>query len=452
MTATDREGTFGAALRVGEFDALLGTSLISIMGDSAAYLAVTVLVYQRTGSSLLAALTFAVAFLPYLFGGTLLSALVDRLRPKTLLVGVDLAGAALIGVTVLPGVPIPVLYVALFVIGSLAPVRSGTAGALVAEVLPGDTFLAGRSLLRIGSQTGQIAGTGAGGGLIAALGPRGALTADVASFLISAAVTAALVHARPRTALAATGQPPQSLVADSLAGIRQVWSYPIIRRLLLLGWVVPFVVVAPEGLAAPAVAQLGAAPALVGLWLAASPVGNVLGSLLMVWLVPPRLRQRTIWPLAVLEVTLLILFVLNPSLGICVALVTLSGVASGYSLGLDQAIRDATPVSLRARMYAVNSTGLMVTQGLGFALAGAVGQALPAHDVVACAGGVGLVAVLALARPLRAQTAAGTGPEETDPIPADVTPKSSAEQELSVRVEGTDDGQAHRPGSQVGRQ
>jgi len=81
-TTAGSTGTYRAALRVGEFDAIAGSSLISILGDSAAYLAVTVLVYQRTGSALLSALTFAVAFVPYLIGGTLLSALVDRLPPE----------------------------------------------------------------------------------------------------------------------------------------------------------------------------------------------------------------------------------------------------------------------------------------------------------------------------------------------------------------------------------
>jgi MFS family permease len=128
-------------LRVGEFDAIAGSSLISILGDSAAYLAVTVLVYQRTGSALLSALTFAVAFVPYLIGGTLLSALVDRLHPRALLIGSDLVGAAVIAAIAAPGVPVPFLFVALFVIGSIAPVRSGTAGAIVADVLPGDTFV-----------------------------------------------------------------------------------------------------------------------------------------------------------------------------------------------------------------------------------------------------------------------------------------------------------------------
>ena len=253
MSAPTRPGTYRAALGVPEFNAIAGSSLVSILGDGAAYLAATVLVYQRTGSSLLSALTFAVAFLPYLFGGTLLAALVDRLRPKTMLIGFDLVGAGLIAVTAIPGVPIVVLFAVLFVIGSLAPVRSGTSGALVAEILTGDTFLAGRSVLRICGQSGQIVGTALGGALVAGFGPRGALLADTVSFFVSASVTTLFVRSRD----ARGGVAGRSLVGDSLSGIRDVWSQPAVRRLMLLGWIVPFVSVAPEGLAAPAVAQAG---------------------------------------------------------------------------------------------------------------------------------------------------------------------------------------------------
>jgi MFS family permease len=393
MTPTAPAGTYRAALRVGEFNALAGASTISILGDGAAYLAVTVLVYQRTGSSLLSALTFAIAFLPYLFGGTMLAALTDRVRPRTLLIGIDLAGAALVAVAAIPGVPILVIFGGLFVIGSLAPVRSGTASALIAEVLPGDTFLAGRSVQRIGAQTGQIVGTGLGGALVGAFGPRGALLADIASFLVSAAVTALAVQARPIRG--GTGS-RQSVIGDSLAGIREVWAQPAVRRLLLLGWIVPFVAVAPEGLAAPAVAESGHSPALVGLWMAAIPVGAVAGDLLLVWFVPAERRTRLTWPLALTLTTLMIVFVTGPPLPVSIVLLVGIGLASAYGLGLDQALRDSTPVALQARMYTLNSTGLMVSQGLGFATAGAVGLALPTHTTIAAAGLLGLLAILTL--------------------------------------------------------
>src|SRR5262245_47048244 len=91
---SDRVG-YGTALASAEFRALLAGQLVSISGTSAAAVALTILVYRRTASPLLASLTFALGFLPYLLGGGFLSSLVDRVRPRQLVAGCDLAAALL---------------------------------------------------------------------------------------------------------------------------------------------------------------------------------------------------------------------------------------------------------------------------------------------------------------------------------------------------------------------
>jgi MFS family permease len=403
-------GSYRSALAVREFDGILLAFLASVLGDSAAYLAVTVLVYERTHSPLLASLTFAVAFAPYLLGGLLLSGLVDRLQPKRLLISFDIAAGALVCVMVIPGVPIAVLFAVLITIGALSPVRSGTSSALVAEILPDDAFMAGRSALRVCAQSSQILGAGIGGGLVALLGARVALAGDAGSFAISALIIAVTVKRRPARSVAKT-----SVVADSLRGIRLVWHEPPVRRLLLLGWLVPFVAVAPEGLAAPAVAQLGASPGFVGLWLGAIPVGMVVGDLMTIWLVPTRWRRRLMLPLAGLNVTLLTAFALRPNLGMALALLVGVGLASAYGLGLDQRIRDEAPPDLLARTFTVNQAGTMVTQGVGFAAAGALGEVVSANVAIAIAGALGIAAVAALSARLRTPR----GARLARPLPVD---------------------------------
>ena len=56
-------------LAVREFRPLLGNFLLSTIGDELARVALTVLVYQRTSSALLSAITFAISYLPWLIGG-----------------------------------------------------------------------------------------------------------------------------------------------------------------------------------------------------------------------------------------------------------------------------------------------------------------------------------------------------------------------------------------------
>ena len=57
------------ALASRELRALLAGQLVSVGGLSIASVALTILVYRRTASPLLASLTFATSFLPYLLGG-----------------------------------------------------------------------------------------------------------------------------------------------------------------------------------------------------------------------------------------------------------------------------------------------------------------------------------------------------------------------------------------------
>ena len=90
-----RPATFREVFAVREFRPLFGTFLLSTAGDELARVALTVLVYQRTDSPLLAALTFAIGHLPWLLGGPLLSALADRLPRHRVLISADVvAGRA----------------------------------------------------------------------------------------------------------------------------------------------------------------------------------------------------------------------------------------------------------------------------------------------------------------------------------------------------------------------
>ena len=80
---------------------------------------------------------------------------------------------------------------------------------------------------------------------------------DCASFLGSALVVRVATRARPPLRGEADGAVRSNVLADSLAGMSAVLADRRIRRVLLLGWLVPTCAVAPEALAAPYVADLG---------------------------------------------------------------------------------------------------------------------------------------------------------------------------------------------------
>ena len=64
-----KAATFGEVFADREFRAIWLAEFASVAGDQFARVALTVVVYQRTHSPLLTALTYAASYLPWLVGG-----------------------------------------------------------------------------------------------------------------------------------------------------------------------------------------------------------------------------------------------------------------------------------------------------------------------------------------------------------------------------------------------
>jgi MFS family permease len=383
---------YGAALRAREFRALLVSQLVSVCGTSVAAVALTILVYERTGSPLLASLTFALGFLPFVFGGGLLSSVVDRVRPRRLVVVCNLASAALATAMAVPAIPVPVLFALVLGIGTLLSLSSGARATLVRDSVSTEAYVPARSLFRIATQLAQIGGNAVGGALLLLLTPSGALLVNASSFLFAAAVIQLVVadHANQ-------GEPSgQTLLRDSLRGAREVFRHGELRRLLLLGWLVPMFSVAPEALAAPYVSEHGGSTTLVGWWLVALPVGLIAGDVAGVRLLTSRQQRRLVAPAAAAGFVPYLVFAGDPSIAASLVLLVVAGACSLYSLGLDGRVRDAAPPELFARAMTLNTAGLMTLQGLGFVLAGALAQAIGPADAIAIAGCCGIAATVAL--------------------------------------------------------
>jgi hypothetical protein len=324
----------------------------------------------------------------------LLSALVDRVAIRGLLVGCNLATATLAAMMALPGLPVPVLLLLAFTMGLVAPVFAGARASVLPRILDGDVYIAGRSLFRLVAQGAQVSGFALGGLLLIAVTPRTALLLDTAAFLLSAVLLAGGV--RTRAAVAA----PQSLslVRDSLGGLAQVFRIVRLRRVLVFGWAVPALGVAPEALAAPYAHLAGFGTAGLGLLMSALPIGTVLGEVLCLWIVSPARRLRVIVPLALLMFLPQVLFGLRPGLPQAVALLVLSGMGLAHHLGLDQLLMDFAPDGLAGRALTIQTAGLMFWQGIGFAVAGSAAQFATPSVVVMVTALLGL-ALVPLLRP-----------------------------------------------------
>ncbi|GAA3145999.1 MFS transporter [Streptomyces echinatus] len=412
QAAPARPAGYGRVFAVPEFRAVFAAHVLSMLGVVVSEVALSVLVYDRTGSPLLSALTFALGFLPYALGGTLLAPVADRFPARRVLVTCDLVCAGCVAVMATPGTGIGVLLALRCCLAVVSPVFSGTRMATLADVLgDGDLFVLGRSLLRIVAQSALLAGYGLGGLLLTAVAPRHALLITVGTFLASAALLRLGTRRRPARAHRRTDTPP---------GLRALLTHPRIRLLLLLFWLPPAFSVVPEALAAPYADALGSGPAGLGLLMCALPVGTVAGELYAGARLRPAARERLALPLLCLSLLPYLGYALRPGLPVSLLLLLVSGAGSAYTLGLDQWFVRAVPDELRGRAMTVLSAGLMTVQGAGMALAGVAAQAVGVRAAVAGAGALGTLCCCGLALAVRA----GGREAETDPA-GDRNPRQS---------------------------
>lgn len=402
MTMRQDKGTgFRAAFAVAEFRVLWCASLTSIVGDQLARLALSILVFQRTGSPGWTALTYAVTMLPSLLSGVLLSGLADRFPRRSVMVSSDLLRAVLVAMMALPGVPLP-LVVALLVVVQLAEAPFAAAqGALLPLVLGERRYEAGQSIHLITHQAGLLLGFAGGGLVVGALGTSGALAVDAVTFALSAVLLRFGLRSRPASMTPGhTAGDRKTGAGRWWAGIRDgaslVWHDRRLRMLIALGWLAMFAVV-PEGLAAPFSDEVGAGVAGVGVLLAADPAGMVLGTLLLRF-VPTNLRVRSLGLLAVGALVPLLGYIAAPGFAGAVALLALSGAFSAYQVTAGATFVRLVPDRQRGQALGFARSGLVAAQGIGVAGGGLVAEWTRSASVtIAVAGAAGTVLALAAA-------------------------------------------------------
>jgi MFS family permease len=384
----ERQATYREAFAVGEFRALWMAQALSYIGDQLAQVALAILVFDRTGSPLLTAVTYALTYLPPIVGGPVLSGLADIMPRRRLMVICDLARAVLVAVMAIEGTPFVALCALLFCVVLLGAPFTAARAAVLPDVLPGDAYVAGQAINNITHQITQMLGFLAGGAIVAVVGTSQALMIDSLTFAASALILLARVRRRcPAPARAGAGR--TSLWANTRDGARLIFGDPTMRTLIAFAWLCGFYVI-PEGLAAPYGAALGGGPVTIGLLMSATPTGMVLGAFVFSRLVGPSDRIRAMGWMAMLSCAPLIGSLLGPPMWVVVALWVLSGAGSAYQLGANAAFVAAVPEGSRGQAFGFAQSGIMAAQGLGIMAAGAAAQVLGPERVVGLAGAAGL--------------------------------------------------------------
>ncbi|MFD9964844.1 MFS transporter [Amycolatopsis sp. NPDC058986] len=389
MSATYRK-VFGHA----EFRTLFMSMVVSVAGDQFARVALSLLVYDRTKSAGWTAGTYALTYLPSILAGPLLSGLADRWPRRRVMVSADLLRAVLVTVMAIPGLPLLVVAGLLVLVQAAGAPGNAARAATAAAVLPErDEYVLGKGVLDMVVQLAQVIGFASGGALVAGLGSGQALIADAITFVISAVLVRFGVRSRPTPSVPDENAPGTRLGRwwrDLAEGTRLVARASKLRSLVALACVAGFYITV-EGLAAPYAAEIGESAQAVGLLLAASPAGTILGMLLVGRLSNP-MRLRLLAPLATCACLPLLACAFRPGLVVTVSLWALSGVASAYHLPTSAEFTLSVPDHQRAQAFGLAVTAMTTSQGGGIALAGLAATWANASTVVAVSGALGVLA------------------------------------------------------------
>jgi MFS family permease len=208
--------------------ALLAARTVSELGTWFAYVALTVTVYDRTGSATWVSALLLLDVLPGIVLGLLVAPLLDRWVRKHVLVGAELAGGAAFAALVFTH-----SLTALFALAAVAGVcgsivRPGIRAAVPSLVDDADLPRA-NALVRSTSAAAILAGPPVAGLLVATVGTHAVFGVNACSFALSAAVIARI----PQVKLQSVRSVGRKLTFDGFALFR-----PVGLRSVLASWCV----------------------------------------------------------------------------------------------------------------------------------------------------------------------------------------------------------------------
>lgn len=378
---------------VTEFRALWLAQLLSVVGDQLARVALTILVYDRTRSALLAAITFVASIVPNFIGGVTLAWLADRYPRRRVMIICDLARAGLVLVMAIPGMPLAAMVALLFVVTLVGAPFASARAAVYPDVLTGDSYVMGTAVTLTTFQLAQVIGFAAGGAIVGFFGVSASLVIDAATFVASSLIVRAWIRARPVPSPAVPGEGGPSRLAGLMAGIRLVFASQTMRTAMLFGWLAAFYN-APEGVATPLARALDGGAVAVGVILAAQALGETAGAIVFSRFVAPATRLRAMGPLAVATPAVLVLFFWRPGLLASLLILFASGLFASYQLAANAAFVGAAPPEQRSQAFGLAQGGMSLGQGIVMILAGAIADHYSPARVISVCGALG--AVLAL--------------------------------------------------------
>ena len=258
-------------LWIGETTSAVGTAVSSVAMPLVAFKVLDAEVFAVT-------LLTAATWLPWLLVGLPAGAWVDRLPKRPVLITADVVSVALllsVPCAAAAGVLTMIQLLAVSLgLGTCAVLFRTAWTAYVPVVVPRGDLVRANALLYGSESAAQIGGPGAAGLLVGAVGAVGALVADAASFAVSAVLLLRVRAAEHRIRV-----PRRRLRTEVAEGVGVVARDRLLRTLVVHGAASNLPLVGYGALIVPFLVQdLGQAPLAIGLLLAVSSLGGVVGA------------------------------------------------------------------------------------------------------------------------------------------------------------------------------
>ncbi|MQA07251.1 MAG: MFS transporter [Pseudonocardiaceae bacterium] len=368
-------------LASGEWRSLWIAEALSVAGDQLARVAISVLVYQRTSSAALTAITYAMTFLPDVIAGPLLSGLADRFPRRTVMTCCTVLQAGLVAVMAVPGAPIWLVGGCVAGVAAVQAPFKAAQNAFVRVLLDNSHLTVGQARLTTLREMGQLSGLVGAAGVVGLLGTTVALLLDMLTFLVAAALLRFGLRQRP-----AARSERAPLLRRMLPPSRR-------RRALATLSILLALTVLPHGLIVPLAAEIGAPTWSIGLILAADSAGFLIGAAIVGRTPRPRnVEDGWIGPLSMLCMGALVLFVFRPHAIVVAVLLAASSIGAAYHILARSAYIEMLPDELTGRATGLVRTGLRAGQGLGVAFGGVAAEWMGSPALtISAAGTVGVI-------------------------------------------------------------
>ncbi|HXS33166.1 MAG TPA: MFS transporter [Solirubrobacterales bacterium] len=380
------------------FRRLALTYAVNELGDWMGIVALSVLVYDRTGSAMATAgLFLGTRFLPALIAPVLV-AKVEQPPPRFALPVIYCGEAAAFGALALlagNGFFLAGVVVLATIDGALALTGRALTRAVVAALLePAGELRSGNAVLNVAFTGSAALGPGIAGLLVAGFGVQTALLLDAASFY---AIAWILFTAGPLP----QAEPDPGLVRDRVrAGLAYIREKPTLRRLLIaqgaafvfFAAVIPIEVIYSKQ-------TLGAGDSGYGLLLASWGVGMVLGSIVFAAV------RRAPLPVLLLFSTLAVGagylgLAAAPTLAVACAASIVGGAGNGVQwVSVISAVQELTAGGMQARVMSVLESIGAAMPGVGYLVGGLIASGASPRATFLFAG-VGVIAIVLVAAPI----------------------------------------------------